>query len=258
MKSAALRVPLMLFFLVALASPFMATANEVTIRKESTPAPQSDFDDLDEYGESVQVFDPIQPVNRGFFWVNHQLYTFILKPVMKVYTTVLPKPVRKAVRNVYDNVEYPIRFTNRVLQWDLKNADLETRKFLLNSTAGIGGILRVSDKFASLADVPSTDTGQTFAKWGIDHGPYLVLPVLGPRSARDTVGLAGDIALNPITYLSFAGIGEAVALSITTPNTTSNMEMRLNVYDAATRDAIDPYLSLRDAYIQSRNKAASK
>jgi phospholipid-binding lipoprotein MlaA len=234
----------------------------VTIRKESKkksgPSPAEDFDDLDEYGDTVRVFDPIQPVNRGLFWVNHQLYTFILRPVTTVYTTVIPKPVRTAVKNVYDNIEYPIRLTNHVLQLDFKNADLETRKFLVNSVGGVGGIFRLSDRFPALADVPSNDTGQTLARWGIGHGPYLVLPVLGPRTARDTIGLAGDVALNPLTYIPFGGIGEAVSLAVSAPNTTRNMEMRLNVYDAATRDAIDPYLSLRDAYIQSRDKAATK
>ena len=72
------------------------------------------------------------------------------------------------------------------------------------------------------------------------------------------MGLAGDIALNPVTWVPFGGIGEAASLAITTPNTTRNMEMRLQIYDATTRDAIDPYLSLRDAYIQSRDKAAEK
>lgn len=243
--------------------PKKAKTPEVTVRKEAGTAPSSTKspdagDGFDEYSDTVRVSDPIQPVNRGLFWVNHQLYTYILKPATKVYTTVLPKPVRTAVKNVYDNVEYPIRVTNRCLQLDFKNADLETRKFLLNSTAGIGGILRVSDKFPSLADVPPTDTGHTLAKWGIGHGPYLVLPVIGPRSVRDTVGLAGDTALNPVTYVPFGGLSQAAALSITTPNTTRNLETRMQIYDAATRDAIDPYLSVRDGYIQSRNKGASK
>lgn len=241
---------------------------EVTVRKDVAKPPKAAKtqpavastaeDDFDEYGDAVRVSDPIQPVNRGIFWINHQLYNFVLRPAVKVYTTVLPKPVRTAVKNVYDNVEYPIRVTNRVLQLDFKNADLETRKFVVNSVAGVGGIFRVSDKIPSLADVPSTDTGQTFAKWGIGHGPYLVLPVLGPRSARDTVGLAGDVALNPLTWVPFGGVGEAVALSISTPNTTRNMESRLQIYDAVTRDAIDPYLSVRDGYIQSRDNAAAK
>jgi phospholipid-binding lipoprotein MlaA len=238
---------------------------EITIRKgpvkpiSSTPSTESDeYDDIDEYGDAIHVFDPIQPVNRGLFWVNHQLYSYILKPATRVYTTIIPKPLRTAVRNVYDNVEYPIRFTNRVLQLDFKNADMETRKFVVNSVGGLGGIFRLSDHIPSLSNVPSTDTGQTFAKWGIGHGPYLVLPVIGPRSVRDAVGLAGDIALNPVTWVPFGGIGEAASLAITTPNTTRNMEMRLQIYDATTRDAIDPYLSLRDAYIQSRDKAAEK
>jgi phospholipid-binding lipoprotein MlaA len=188
------------------------------------------------------------------FWVNHQLYNFIVRPVSKVYTTILPKPVRRAVNNVYENSEYPVRFTNHLLQADFKNADLETRKFVVNSVAGVGGILRVSDRIPAIADVPGNDTGRTFAKWGVGHGPYIVWPVIGPRSLRDTVGFAGDAALSPFTWVSIAGAAPAIALSVTTPNTVRNAHNRLDVYDAATKDSIDPYIAIRSGYIQNRDK----
>jgi phospholipid-binding lipoprotein MlaA len=118
--------------------------------------------------------------------------------------------------------------------------------------------MKVSDRFPDLAELPSADTGQTFAKWGIDHGPYLVLPVIGPRSARDTVGFAGDIALNPLTWVPIGGVAQAIALPITTPNTIRNLDNRLKAYDAATENAVDPYTAMRGAYIQYRNRATSK
>jgi phospholipid-binding lipoprotein MlaA len=215
-------------------------------------------DDLDEYGDTVKVADPIEPANRGVFWVNHYLYKFAVRPLTKVYQTVLPKPVRTAVHNVYDNAEYPVRVVNHLLQGKPGRADLETRKFLLNSTAGVGGIFKVSDRFPSLAEVPSADTGQTFAKWGIGHGAYVVLPVIGPRSVRDTVGLAGDVALNPLTWVPIGGVAQAISIPLSTPNTVRNMDSRLNAYDAATENAVDPYISLRGSYIQYRERAASK
>lgn len=245
----------------------VAKAPTITVAKKNTPPPSAKpasnpapapVDDLDDYGDTVKVSDPIEPVNRGVFWFNHQLYNFIARPVTKVYTTVFPKPVRNAVHNVYENVEYPVRVVNHLLQGQPHRADLETRKFVVNSVAGVGGIMKVSDRFPDLAELPSADTGQTFAKWGIGHGPYIVLPVLGPRSARDTVGFAGDIALNPLTWVPIGGVAQAIAVPLTTPNTIRNLDNRLKVYDAAIENSVDPYTAMRGAYIQYRDRATSK
>jgi phospholipid-binding lipoprotein MlaA len=226
---------------------------------KSSPKPAAaPVDDLDDYGDTVKVADPIEPVNRGMFWVNHQLYNYVARPVSKVYRTIIPKPVRTAVHNVYENVEYPVRAVNHLLQGQPHRADLETRKFLINSVAGVGGIMKVSDRFPDLAELPAADTGQTFAKWGVGHGPYIVLPVVGPRSARDTVGFAGDMALNPLTWVPIGGVAQAIAVPLTTPNTVRNLDNRLNAYDAATENAVDPYTAVRGAYIQYRDRATSK
>ena len=235
-----------------------ADTKEPTIRiqKKSTPPPADD--DLDEYSNVATIADPAEPVNRGTFWLNHQLYNYVLRPFSKAYEFVLPSPARKAIHNVFENAEYPVRVVNHALQLEFKRADLETRKFVVNSVAGVGGILRVSDRVPELANVPSADTGQTFAKWGIGHGAYVVLPVLGPRSVRDTVGMAGDYALNPVSWLAYGGVTGATALAVSGPNAARNMNSRMNLYDAATRDAIDPYIAVRTGYIQYREQAASK
>jgi len=218
-------------------------------------------DDLDEYSDVALIADPIEPVNRGIFWVNHQFYRYILKPVSRTYDTILPKPVRTGVYNVFDNLEYPVRFVNDLLQWKFQRAGKETGKFVVNSTAGIAGIMKVSDRIPALTDVPPEDTGQTFAQWGIGHGPYIVLPLIGPRSLRETVGFAGDVALSPVTWFTFGvigGVGSATALSVSSPNTARSMNGRMSAYDAVTKDAVDPYLAARSAYVQSRKQAASK
>jgi phospholipid-binding lipoprotein MlaA len=244
-----------------------AKSAPITISKKSPPgspvkstpkALSTPADDLDEYGDTVKVADPIEPVNRGMFWVNHQIYTYVARPLSKVYRTIIPKPVRTAVHNVYDNAEYPVRVVNHLLQGQARRADLETRKFLVNSVAGVGGIMKVSDRFPDLAELPSADTGQTFAKWGIGHGPYIVLPVIGPRSTRDTVGFAGDVALNPLTWVPIGGVAQAIAVPLTTPNTIRNIDSRLDTYDAATKNSVDPYTAMRGAYIQYRDRAALK
>jgi phospholipid-binding lipoprotein MlaA len=229
----------------------------ITIQKKSLPV-AAEGDDLDEYGTVVTIADPAEPVNRGTFWLNHQLYTYILRPVSKAYEFVLPSPARKAINNIFDNVEYPVRVVNHALQLEFKRADLETRKFVVNSVAGVGGILRMSDRIPDLANIPPADTGQTLAKWGIGHGAYVVLPVLGPRSVRDTVGMAGDYALNPVSWLAYGGVAGATTLAVSGPSAARNMNERINLYDAATQNAIDPYIAVRSGYIQYREQAASK
>jgi phospholipid-binding lipoprotein MlaA len=228
----------------------------ITITKKS-PAAGVPKNALDEYSQVALIPDAIEPLNRGFFWLNHQLYTFVFRPVSKVYG-VLPKPARTAVFNVYDNVEFPVRFVNDLLQLKFKNADLELRKFLVNSVAGVGGIMRVSDRLPALANIPPADTGQTLAKWGVGHGCYIVLPVLGPSSARDTVGRAGDYALNPLTWVSFGGISAGASIAMTAPNAINTMDARIDTYDTVTKNAIDPYQAVRSGYSQYRKKVASE
>lgn len=226
----------------------------ITIKKQGAPKK----DDLDEYSNAATIPDPAEPVNRGIFWANDQIYTFVFKPVSKVYETVLPSPVRTAIFNVYDNTEYPVRLVNNLLQLNFKRADLETRKFFINTVGGVGGIIRLSDRFPDLANVPPADTGQTFAKWGIGHGAYTVLPVIGPKSARDTVGMAGDYALNPVSWVSLGGAGTATSLAISAPDAARNINSRMKAYDAATQNTIDPYIAVRSSYSQYRKKAASQ
>jgi phospholipid-binding lipoprotein MlaA len=228
----------------------------IRIQKKSAPAPLND--DLDEYSHVATIADPAEAVNRGTFWLNHQLYNFLLRPVSKAYEFVLPSLARKAIHNVFENLEYPVRVVNHALQFEFNRADLETRKFVVNSVAGVGGILRVSDRIPELANIPPADTGQTFAKWGIGHGAYVVLPVLGPRSVRDTVGMAGDYALNPVSWLSYGGVSGATALAVSGPSAARNMNEKINLYDAATQNALDPYIAVRTGYIQYREQAASK
>lgn len=214
-------------------------------------------DDLNEYAAS-SIADPIEPVNRATFWLNHQIYRFVLRPVSKTYEFILPKPVRIGVCNVFENVEFPVRFVNNVLQGNLPRAGQETGRFVVNSVAGVGGLIRVSDRIPALANVPPGETGQTFAKWGIGHGIYLVLPVIGPSSLRDGVGLAGDYALNPITWLGIIYGHWAWTIPVSVTDTIAFMPDKFDQYDVATENAVDPYLAVRSAWVQYRAEVAKK
>jgi phospholipid-binding lipoprotein MlaA len=232
-----------------------AVTDAATCRKKA-PAPADD--DIDEYASTVSVADPIQPVNRRVFWFNHQLYRYILKPVSRAYDTVLPQHVRTGIYNVFDNLEYPDRLVNNLLQARFDRAGQETGKFVVNTVAGVGGIFKVSDRIPALSGVPRTDTGLTFAQWGIDPGIYIVWPVIGPKSLRDTVGLAGDYALSPLSWSFYVFPGAAWTVAVTAPDSTRTLNGRMSAYDAATEHSLDPYLALRSSYIQNRQQAAKR
>ena len=236
----------------------------ITVVKSSHTAQgtaSSQDDDWDaEYSHSAQIADPVQPVNRGVFWFNHQLYHYVFTPLNKTYKFVLPRPARKGISNAINNIEYPVRFVNDLLQWKPDRAGLETEKFVINSTAGVGGLFKVSDKFPKLAEVKPTDTSATFAKWGIPSGCYIVWPVLGPKTVRDTVGFAGDVALNPASWFTYGivgGLTATTALAVSAPQTAGNTSDKLDTYETITKHAVDPYLSVRSAYVQNRKKVES-
>jgi len=160
----------------------------------------------------------------------------------------VPDPVRIGVRNFFSNLGTPIRAVNALLQGKLKDTGTELARFGINSMAGIGGL------FDPAKDIPLTrkdeDTGQTLGVYGLGPGFYLVLPVLGPSDARDTVGLAGDTFLDPITYL----LSFEWALGARFVRSETDLSFRINEYEELTDAAVDPYAAVKDAYIQYRAK----
>lgn len=214
-------------------------------------------DELDDYATTSQVADPLEPLNRATFALNDGIYNVVLRPISKGYTTVTPKVVRTGLDNFFENAKYPVRLVNSGLQGKFRRAGHETEKFAVNTVTGFGGLVKQSDRLPHLANIPAEDTGQTLATWGIGHGPYLVLPVLGPSSAREAVGYAGDYVLNPVNWGVFQSKD---ALQYIPPgvNTLRSLPGQLEIYDNSRKDAIDPYISVRSTYIQNRAGAAKE
>ena len=240
------------------AAPLAASAtpskHPASAEKPSADAP---VDDLDEYAV-VEIADPIEGLNRATFWLNDKLYLVIFRPISKGYEAITPKRLRKGIYNAFENVKFPVRFVNHALQGKFKDAGLETEKFVINTVAGLGGMIRVSDKLPVLAALPDQDTGKTFAKWGMGHGAYFVIPFLGPSSVRDGVGLAGDYAMNPVNWGVFWG-GEHDWTQIPpAANTLRALPGQLSLYDSTVRDSVDPYIAVRSAYVQNRAEAVKK
>jgi phospholipid-binding lipoprotein MlaA len=226
---------------------------ETATTGEKNVVAADDFDDFedDEYGAMV-VSDPLEALNRATFMLNHGIYTVILRPVRHGYEWVVPSLLRTGIHNAYENIIFPVRFVNHGLQGRFDRAGKELGRFVVDTTVGVGGLMKPAQKIPALADLPKADTGQSFSKWGIGPGPYLVLPVLGPSSGRDFFGLAGDYALNPVNWVSFVFGGAVWTLAVTSPNTVRSLPNQLDQYDAATKEAIDQYLSARTAYMQYR------
>ncbi len=245
----------------------LADAESVVIEDDfdgkSFAVSDGEYDDLDEY-DAVAVPDPLEPLNRATFMLNEGVYIVLLRPIVKGYEFVIPTPGRTALSNIFENVKYPGRFVNSLLQGKFERMAQETGKFLLNTSVGVGGIWKFSDRVPELKDLPTVDTAQTFARWGIPHGAYLVLPVLGPNSVRDAVGWAGDAALNPVTYVGYFYNGKFFSdtydwtVSIPAANALRALPEAMSNYDAATENALDPYVSARTFYIQYREQVAAQ
>jgi phospholipid-binding lipoprotein MlaA len=245
--------------LVCAALSFACAPSAFSQKTPAEPDPEL-VEEVDEYAV-VQVYDPFERVNRVVFNFNDGLYDHVLRPVAKGYTWVMPEPARQGIRNFFDNVRFPIRFVNSALQGKFVRAGRETQKFAVNTLAGIGGFIRISDDVPSLAGIPREDTGQTMGVWRIGKGPYLVLPVLGPGTVRDTVGSVGDHFLNPLNWNlseNIDGYTWEIDAAVTGLNVLNALPDVLYTYDAPRKNALDPYIAVRSAYIQYRDAAVKQ
>lgn len=243
----------------------LAMAGATSVLAQTTPsnpetAMPAEGEEHDDYA-TVAVYDPLEKFNRAMFKFNDGLYDYVLRPVSKGYTKVVPSPARTGIGNFFDNLRFPIRFVNSALQAKFKRAGLETGKFAVNTVVGVAGLWRPSDKIAALSNIPREDTGQTLGVWHVGKGPYLVLPVFGPGTARDTVGAVGDYFLNPLNWNLRENIEWytwEVQTGVTVTNAVSALPDSLSAYDALRKDAIDPYVAVRSGYVQYREAAVKQ
>ena len=171
----------------------------------------------------------------------------MLKPVAQAYNFILPEVARRGVRNFFSNLLTPIRFVNCVLQGKGNDAAEEVVRLITNTTLGVAGFW---DPAADLygIEISNEDLGQTLGAYGLGDGFFLVWPVLGPSSLRDTVGFFGDLAFNPITYIDSTGASYAVGFY----RRFNDLSLRIGDYEAIKQAAVDPYIAVRDGYIQFR------
>ena len=196
--------------------------------------------------------DPLEKVNRGIWAFDQAADKVVLKPVTNVYRAVAPKPVRQGASNFFANVTEPWSFVNNVLQGKLNRAGRNLKRFVVNTTIGIGGLFDHASKMG--IHPANEDLGQTLAVWGVNGGPYLVLPLLGPSTLRDGVGSGVAAYADPVSFgINQADVnvwykrGYRAAQII-----SARSDLIDSGGDAFLQSSLDPYASARSAYLQSR------
>lgn len=217
----------------------------------SKPAP-GDQVAAEEYNDAN---DPLEPTNRFFYRVNDGLDTYVLRPVAVAYRTVVPGAVRRPIHNVLANISSPIVFANDVLQAKPKRAGTSMMRFLINSTAGIGGLFDVATDLGYPQH--DSDFGVTLALWGVGSDPFLFLPVLGPSNPRDAGGFGADIALDPLTWASFGG-SATLGYARFGLSAVDARERNIDTVDSIKKTALDPYATFRSLYRQNRASEIDK
>ncbi|HSJ98924.1 MAG TPA: VacJ family lipoprotein [Myxococcota bacterium] len=215
-------------------------------RADEPVAAAAPLDVFDEELDARSIPDPIEPVNRGVFAGNRVVDRAVLDPVTRLYGRIVPGPIKRAVRGVFDNLNQPVVIANDLLQLRPRRAGSATARFLLNSTFGVAGIF---DPALEAGFPPHrADFGQTLGRYGVGPGIYLVLPLLGPSSTRDLVGTLVDLALRPDTWL--LPIPPRLMLGGTWG--LSEREKHFEALEALEGSSVDFYSSIRSAYWMSR------
>jgi phospholipid-binding lipoprotein MlaA len=200
---------------------------------------------------STEAFDPIEPVNRVIFRVNDVGDRYLLRPVASGYQRALPQQMRAGVQNIFSNLLYPVTIANAFLQGKFSQCGRDGARFLLNSTVGLAGIFDPATRIGLLEN--DEDFDQTMAVWGIGEGPYLVIPIFGPRTLRHLAGDTVDAPLTPFLDITDGDVDLTLAAWL-----LYQVDNRSRLLDADQQvfEAFDPYIFVRDAYLQNRRYLA--
>jgi phospholipid-binding lipoprotein MlaA len=207
----------------------LALGGCVTLPPQATPDPR----------------DPLERLNRGTYAFNDGLDRAIVKPLARGYRKVTPQFVQTGVSNFFSNAEYPVTLANNLLQGKFTAAASDTARFVLNTTFGLGGLLDPAT--ASGLDRNDEDFGQTFGRWGVPPGPYIVVPFLGPYTLRDGIGSFADDFVEPRAYLE----DDSTRWTLWAAD-KFDRRVRLLDADALLERTGDPYAFVRSAYLQRR------
>jgi phospholipid-binding lipoprotein MlaA len=199
-----------------------------------------------------QTQDPWEGMNRGTFVFNQFFDKYLLAPIAKGYRFVLPGEVRTGVRNFFNNLKEPWTTINSALQGDFKNTGKSLVRFCLNTTVGLLGVFDVASSIGF--EKQKEDFGQTLAVYGLDSGPYLVLPFLGPSTVRDAIGKVAGVVGDPVT-LALNRDGKDDWLWIgTVVKGVDFREQNLEKINNLEATSVDFYATIRSLYLERRNR----
>ena len=237
--------------------PLPAEDANVTAVKEA-----AEFDEFSEFEEEFaeepeEDFDPLSGYNRAMTTFNDAFYTHVLFPVARGYRYVVPEDGRVAISNFFDNLMYPLRLVNNLLQLKFKNSAEETGRFLINSTIGLLGFFDPAEAWFGMEE-HDEDFGQTLGYWGVGAGPHIVLPLLGPSNLRDSLSMTADWEVDPLVYKperSYNVVGSDLeGWGVKSFDYLNDGSFNIEQYESLKKDAVDLYLFFKNVYEQSRKK----
>lgn len=202
--------------------------------------------------EELDVNDPLEPINRAIYFVNGGLDAFVMKPLAIAYRLGLPEPVRDGIGNFFQNLNNPVSIVNHMLQGEPGRAGNCAARLLINTTIGLAGLVDAAD----IMGIKPFDTtfNETMAVWGVNTGPYLVIPVLGPCSFRHGLGIAVDTLAKPQTYYFWKNDEpQWISYAVTGVEQLHYRNQVLEAVDDIVDNSADPYATFRSIYFQKQD-----
>lgn len=200
-------------------------------------------------GPAANPHDPIEPFNRGVYKFNDTVDRAVVRPAATVYRDVLPSPIRTGVSNFFYNLQDAWSVVNNTLQLKPEQAGNSLMRFGVNTVFGLGGVLDIASEMR--IERSTEDFGQTLGRWGINTGPYLVLPLLGPSTLRDTLAMPIDTKGSPASHID----NVTTRNSVTALNLLNQRSRLLQASEMLDQVALDPYTFTRDAFMQRRRNS---
>ncbi len=227
------------------------------VEKENQSEEDDFLDEFEEEMELEEVYDPFKSYNIAMTSFNDGLYEYILAPTAKGYRIVVHKEIRNSVDNFFDNILYPIRLVNNLLQGKFQNASEETGRFIVNSTVGVLGLFDPAKSELGWEE-HDEDFGQTLGFYGVSAGPHIVLPFFGPSNLRDALSLYTDSYLSPVNYKEDRDYNLVDnymhSLILEGYEKVNYVSLHEGQYEKLKDDAIELYPYLKDVYEQYRIK----
>lgn len=209
--------------------------------------------------KNKEVFDPLSGYNRYMTTFNDKVFLNVLNPISKGYAYITPEPIRIGINNFFENIMFPVRFSNNLLQLKFQNSSEELERFVINSLWGLGGVLDSATNELHIK-AHKEDFGQTLGFYGVGEGFPIVLPFLGPSNLRDTMGIIPDSYVSVLSTTGSSDLNYKIPnnllqeVGIKTFDTINSTSLTLGEYESIRKDALDLYPFLRDIYSQARKK----